>query len=58
MHVHREYRELADEHDYVNVVELACNIDDMTGEEIGFAVEGLLKEGAVDVFTQSIQMKK
>ena len=30
----------------------------MTGEEIGFAMEILLKEGANDVYTQPIGMKK
>ena len=39
-------------------VELKCNLDDMTGEEIGFAVEALREAGALDVWTQSIQMKK
>ena len=40
------------------VVELAANIDDMTGEELGFAVEMLLECGALDVYTQPIYMKK
>ena len=40
------------------VVELRCNLDDMTGEEIGFAVQCLREAGALDVWTQSIQMKK
>ena len=31
------------------VLELACNLDDMTGEEIGFAAELLLEAGALDV---------
>lgn len=37
---------------------LETNLDDMTGEEIGFAVERLFEAGAKDVFTSSIQMKK
>lgn len=37
---------------------LSCNIDDMTGEEIGFAVEELINKGALDVFTSPIGMKK
>lgn len=41
-----------------SVAELQCNIDDMSGEEIGFAVERLLEEGALDVFTSPIGMKK
>ena len=40
------------------IVELECNIDDMTGEEIGFACEELLNAGARDVFTVPVQMKK
>ncbi len=40
------------------IVELECNIDDMTGEEIGFACEELLNAGARDVFTIPVQMKK
>ena len=40
------------------ILELACNLDDMTGEEIGFAMERLLEAGALDVYTQSITMKK
>ena len=40
------------------VAELSCNLDDMTGEAISYACERLLEAGALDVFTQSIQMKK
>ena len=40
------------------VVELSANIDDMTGEELGFAVEMLLEGGALDAYTQPIYMKK
>lgn len=40
------------------VVEIACNLDDMTGEAIGFAAELLRKKGALDVYTVPIQMKK
>lgn len=38
--------------------ELSCNLDDMTGEAIGFAVERLLAAGALDVYTVPIGMKK
>ncbi|MBR4017084.1 MAG: nickel pincer cofactor biosynthesis protein LarC, partial [Oscillospiraceae bacterium] len=40
------------------VLELSCNLDDMTGEAIGFAMEQLLSAGALDVFTAPIGMKK
>ena len=40
------------------VVELSCNLDDMTGEELGFAMEQLLSAGALDVYTQPMGMKK
>ena len=38
--------------------EIRCNLDDMTGEAIGFAMEILLESGALDVYTVSIGMKK
>ena len=37
---------------------LECNLDDMTGEEIGFAMEQLFRAGAREVYTQPIGMKK
>ncbi len=40
------------------VVEISCNLDDMTPEAIGFATELLLDNGALDVFTTPIYMKK
>ena len=40
------------------ITRLECNLDDMTGEEIGFAMEQLFRAGARDVYTQSIGMKK
>lgn len=40
------------------VSELSCNIDDMTGEEIGYAGERLFEAGALDVYTIPIYMKK
>ena len=40
------------------ILELSCNLDDMTGEAIGFAMELLLEAGALDVFTTAIGMKK
>ena len=40
------------------VAELSCNLDDMTPEGIGFALEELLAAGALDAFTTPIGMKK
>ena len=40
------------------VVELSCNVDDMTGEEIGYALNKLMENGALDAFTVPIGMKK
>lgn len=41
-----------------SIVELRCNLDDMTAEDIGFAMEHLLRAGAPEVFTTPIGMKK
>lgn len=40
------------------VTKLECNLDDMTGEDTGFAMEQLFAAGALDVYTQQIGMKK
>ena len=40
------------------VLELSCNVDDMTAEEIGFAMDRLFEGGANEVFTIPIGMKK
>lgn len=40
------------------VVELMCNIDDVSGERISFAMNRLFDGGALDVFTTPINMKK
>ena len=48
-----EREELSD-----SVAVLSCNIDDMSAEELGYAMERLLEEGALDVFTAAIGMKK
>ena len=42
----------------VRVTEIVTNLDDVTGEVIGEAVERLLDEGALDAWTAAIQMKK
>ena len=40
------------------IAELCCNLDDMTPEAVGFAMEQLLQDGALDVYTTPIGMKK
>ena len=40
------------------IVELVCNIDDMTGEALAFAGEQLLAAGALDVYSVPGTMKK
>ena len=40
------------------IIKLECNLDDMTAEEIGFAMERLFDDGALDVFTTPVMMKK
>lgn len=40
------------------VCELSCNLDDMTAEEIGFAMDRLFELHALDVYTVAAGMKK
>ena len=40
------------------VCEFECNIDDMTAEELAFAAERLMEEGAKDVTLTPVVMKK
>ncbi|MCL1893703.1 MAG: nickel pincer cofactor biosynthesis protein LarC [Holophagaceae bacterium] len=40
------------------VIELVCNLDDMTPESLAFAQQLLLDNGALDVYTTPIGMKK
>ena len=40
------------------LIELTCNVDDMTAEAIGFAMEQLFAGGARDVYTIPVGMKK
>jgi len=40
------------------ICEMSCNVDDMTGEAIGFAMERLFEAGAVDVYTVPVGTKK
>ena len=41
-----------------HILGLACNLDDMTPEAVGFAMEQLFAAGALDVYTTPIGMKK
>ncbi len=41
-----------------DILELSCNLDDMTPEGLSYAMERLLKRGALDVYTTNIGMKK
>jgi uncharacterized protein (TIGR00299 family) protein len=40
------------------VIEINCNLDDMTGEELGFATERLIEAGALEVYVVPVTMKK
>lgn len=40
------------------VLEISCNLDDVTPEVIGHTVQRLLAAGALDAWTSAIQMKK
>lgn len=56
-------RAMLGEEDYAGgpngeVCELTCNVDDMTGEAVGYAIQALLDAGALDAFAVPIQMKK
>ena len=41
-----------------SILEISCNVDDMTAEEIGFATECLFEGGANEVYTVPVGMKK
>ena len=49
---------LGDAEDVGGIVELKCNVDDMTPEAVGFAMQSLLDAGAPEVFTEAVGMKK
>ena len=40
------------------IYELSANVDDMSGEKIGFAMERLFEAGATEVYTVPVGMKK
>ena len=41
-----------------DIIELSCNIDDMSAEYIAFAMDCLFEKGALDVYATPITMKK
>ncbi len=45
-------------HSLDQILELSCNLDDMTPEAVSYAVNLLMEAGALDVFTTPIHMKK
>ena len=53
-----EAQEPAERPDGAGVVQIECNLDNATGEALGFAMERLLAEGALDAWLAPIQMKK
>lgn len=53
-----EDEDVADAGPNGTICELCCNLDDMTAEDVGYAIDALLAAGALDVFTLPAQMKK
>ena len=47
-----------DDHPQLSIVELCCNVDDMSAEALAFAGERLLEQGALDVSSMPLTMKK
>lgn len=45
-------------HNLEQILELSCNLDDMTPESISYTMDVLLNAGALDVFTTPVHMKK
>lgn len=41
-----------------DIIELCCNLDDITSENIGYVTELMMNEGALDVYTTTVAMKK
>ena len=43
---------------FSSIIQIECNVDDMTGEELGFCMEEVFQYKALDFFYTPIQMKK
>ncbi|MBP7319630.1 MAG: nickel pincer cofactor biosynthesis protein LarC [Lachnospiraceae bacterium] len=43
---------------FPSIIQIECNVDDMTGEDLGFCMEEAFKFQALDFFYTPIQMKK
>lgn len=50
--------ELSEQADHETVLELSCNLDDVTPELLGYTMGQLFEAGALDVWHTPIQMKK
>lgn len=50
--------ELPGQADHETILELSCNLDDVTPEQLGYTMEQLFAVGALDVWHTPIQMKK
>lgn len=48
----------ADDRKEDQIIRLECDMDDITGEEMGFAMDRIYEAGARDVFYQPVYMKK
>ncbi|MCL2118137.1 MAG: nickel pincer cofactor biosynthesis protein LarC, partial [Planctomycetaceae bacterium] len=57
-HGHEHSHDHPHEHDHDEIQVLETNLDDMTGEMIGYCIEKLWEAGPLDVDTTAIQMKK
>ena len=51
-------QEPAQHYGHDQVIEIQCNLDDTTGEALGYTMERLFGAGALDVWFTAIQMKK
>ena len=50
--------EVTDELISENVIELNCNVDDMSAEDMAYATKALIENGAKDAFVTPVLMKK